>query len=762
MGSLFKQVDEDLSVALLNINGLRTSIPDIRLIIKRHQLHVVALCETKLDASVEDNEVFIAGFRMWRRDRTKYGGGIALYVQDHIEAKLRCDLIKTEAEIIWVEMKLPDSRPVLLGCCYRRPNNDEDYLREIFKMMTQVSKERGEKDILLMGDFNIDWNSNISMKKTTAALISRRGLTQIVRDATRVTQGSETCIDHIYTNIKGLCSTPTSTITGCSDHNLVTVTVRRKVPKRSRRSNRFDKNKFKDDMQEAPWTGVSEEPDPKNALDKFTELFLSVADDHAPLESYDIYDSQGLDDEMKTLISERDKAKKDMIEMNYTFKKKKKEVEDLIRKNQKTYYHRRFDKTKTDPKKLLNVFEKYLGEHLPYQVINITLDGAVASEAEHQENLHGTSSGPTDGESILEGSQVQQIMEMRPDEFSFGDIRAETVKAWLVYLCGHATCRMDKTEAKLLELAADHISHPVCLILNGCFNSEEFPGELRKIQTLPSSGNYYGDFRQSSSADRVHILLSYVFDLILYLKANQFFTLERRMTSVTRDEKVENIATAWLTSSEASRAVGAVFLDFSSLFNTISHDLLMDKLRTSGFSASALSLTESFLSVHEGSRGLPPGSFLAELLFIVFINDLIGDSRKTAVLSGESYMVMIYADGDPRTLKTELDDEMEAVRRRAKQFNVSLDKTGPEVVKPRKMPEILRILKSLLCCHGDEFDWIRALREIVQHYGVWDNPEIITKLEPYFGKRRLASVPGDVMESVINSLRLSRPDLRGF
>lgn len=89
-------------------------------------------------------------------------------------------------------------------------------------------RDRTEKDIFLLGDFNKNWLAK-GEKKNIELFCERCGLEQIVNCATR----EENCIDHIYTNIPELCYPLYSIVTGCSDHNLVMVVVNeRKVPQR--------------------------------------------------------------------------------------------------------------------------------------------------------------------------------------------------------------------------------------------------------------------------------------------------------------------------------------------------------------------------------------------------------------------------------------------------------------------------------------------------------------------------------------------------
>ncbi|XP_043963037.1 uncharacterized protein LOC122825626 [Gambusia affinis] len=725
---------EELSLGLLNINGLRKKTHEVKHIIARDKLHVVALCETKLNSKVKHSEVYIPGFSMWRKDRNdksnNTGGGIALYIQDHIKTRLRPDLMTAEvdeenpeAEIIWVELDLPkagetdqENRRVLLGCCYRPTKDKKKYLKHIKKTITLLSEKDKDKDIFLMGDFNIDWLSN-SEKKEADDFISSKGWTQIVKVATRLTLDSETCIDHIYTNVKGLPE-PKHIPTDCSDHNLITVKIDGKIPqsKGNFRPNQDDKEKFQKDMKnksEEVYRNVK-------SLQEFTESFLQVADKHAPLKSQNIHSLLKLNETLENLVSDRDKSKYEMIKNIYTSIKKKKKLQEKI----DNYIN---GKPENQPGGENDATESE--ETFPFHLPEVK-----ASEEENQQQTDQTSSEPTDSGSVPVDPVDRHREETGIEVFQ--KTRFTEVKSCLEYICGHVVMFIDETEAAMWELAAGSISAPLRKILNGFIKTGEIPNELKKIKSFPFSTDNYNDIRQKSGVVRVHIILSYIFDLILYEQAKPFF-IEDEKSIATLQKNLKQLKTDL---GETNRAVEAVLLDFTSYFDKISHDLLITKLKESNLSESDFKLIKSFLSIHEGSSGLPGGSCLTQLLHIIIINDLKKNLEPSAVICN-SYM-MIYGN------KSELNEKIKTVRTWADKINIKIRR---KEFKPSDLSAMFKILDSMIRCHGNKSNWIRAPGNIVKQNGDWEYDNVSKELELHFGKEYIVVEPEIINNSAQES-----------
>ena len=116
-------------MASLNINRLLAHIDDLRVFIDNCSIDILAINETKLDFSVHDDQVYLTGFDIIRKDRLhngRSGGGVRIYLRSSLNFRIREDLLNDNFECIVVEISKTRSKPFLVGTWYRPPNFPSD------------------------------------------------------------------------------------------------------------------------------------------------------------------------------------------------------------------------------------------------------------------------------------------------------------------------------------------------------------------------------------------------------------------------------------------------------------------------------------------------------------------------------------------------------------------------------------------------------------------------------------------------------------
>ena len=113
---------------------------------------VVCICETWLNNAVLNGE-FLPGYNIFRKDRTgKIGGGVHVAIKSKLEVLYRPDLERPDCELVVVQIKNQNRKPVTLYTFYRPPNSTHNYLNELNDSL----QSNVEKDcVVVVGDFNL-------------------------------------------------------------------------------------------------------------------------------------------------------------------------------------------------------------------------------------------------------------------------------------------------------------------------------------------------------------------------------------------------------------------------------------------------------------------------------------------------------------------------------------------------------------------------------------------------------------------------------
>ena len=219
--STFGLIKRGLRIANLNVCHILNKVDEIKILLsEKRSVDILGICETFLNSDVTDELITVDGFNFERKDREgKSGGGILVYLSQSLNYKRRTDL-EGEIETIWLEISLPNSKPILYCSAYRPPSAPVAWVDLFTKQIEHASCSGYE--IIISGDMNI--NLMQDPPKYWSDALEMFNFTQVVSCPTRVTDNSGTLIDHIYTNrSENIAEVNVPTI-AMSDHFPVCVT----------------------------------------------------------------------------------------------------------------------------------------------------------------------------------------------------------------------------------------------------------------------------------------------------------------------------------------------------------------------------------------------------------------------------------------------------------------------------------------------------------------------------------------------------------
>lgn len=189
-----------------------------------------------------------------------------------------------------IELTLPQTKPIVIIQFYRPPNGKVDLAFDGLQKILDGIK--GNPEIYLMGDLNLNYlDSNSSSMKKIKKFESHNHLCQWITQSTRISNKSESLIDHIYSNSKHVSLS--GTVTNCISDHFPTFIIRKKAKTlhtfttfSCRKLKHFDHNFYSNRLLELDWRLFYDCHDPNVAWKILHEQILLVLDRYYPIVTF--------------------------------------------------------------------------------------------------------------------------------------------------------------------------------------------------------------------------------------------------------------------------------------------------------------------------------------------------------------------------------------------------------------------------------------------------------------------------------------------